>query len=361
MTNSENPDSNEIAAESEQRISTEPFAFHGSGSDYFRIWIVNLLFSILTLGIYSAWAKVRTRRYFYGNTELAGDRFGYLANPIAILKGRLIAVSALIVYTVASNFNPIIGGFLALILALVIPIVIVQALRFNSGNSAWRGVRFGFDGSFREAYGPHLLWPLFGVITLGLGFPYALYKANQFQFNNYRYGLTNSSSSATAGGFYRIALAVFGATILSFALVVVLTIMLAFGGGGDGEIGLITPFLITIYTILITYFVLYVFIVVLYQAMYFRLVFNNLEIGGSRVHNSVSKLGYIRLMIVNTILIMVTLGFFYPWAAVRRARYLLSNMWLEARSLDSFVAGEADHVSAQGDEFGEAFDLGIGF
>jgi uncharacterized membrane protein YjgN (DUF898 family) len=40
-----------------------PFEFRGTGGEYFRIWIVNLLLTILTLGIYSAWAKVRQLRY----------------------------------------------------------------------------------------------------------------------------------------------------------------------------------------------------------------------------------------------------------------------------------------------------------
>ena len=61
-----------VTADSATQRSITPFEFHGNGADYFRIWIVNLLFSILTLGIYSAWAKVRTKKYFYGNTELAG-------------------------------------------------------------------------------------------------------------------------------------------------------------------------------------------------------------------------------------------------------------------------------------------------
>lgn len=38
------------------------FEFRGRGGEYFRIWIVNLALSLLTLGIYSAWAKVRTGR-----------------------------------------------------------------------------------------------------------------------------------------------------------------------------------------------------------------------------------------------------------------------------------------------------------
>lgn len=45
-------------------IRREAITFSATGSEYFRIWIVNLLLSIVTLGIYSAWAKVRRNRYF---------------------------------------------------------------------------------------------------------------------------------------------------------------------------------------------------------------------------------------------------------------------------------------------------------
>ena len=68
-----------------------PVVFTGKAGEYFGIWIVNLLLSIVTLGIYSAWAKVRRKKYFYNNTLIDGVGFDYHANPIAILKGRVIA------------------------------------------------------------------------------------------------------------------------------------------------------------------------------------------------------------------------------------------------------------------------------
>src|SRR5262245_53377118 len=89
----------EGAGESARR-ETIPFQFTASGGEYFRIWIVNLLLTLLTVGIYSAWAKVRRLRYFYGNTSLAGSAFEYHGQPLQILKGRLIALAALIVYSV---------------------------------------------------------------------------------------------------------------------------------------------------------------------------------------------------------------------------------------------------------------------
>ena len=33
--------------------------FTGRGGEYFRIWVVNLLLTLITFGLYSAWAKVR--------------------------------------------------------------------------------------------------------------------------------------------------------------------------------------------------------------------------------------------------------------------------------------------------------------
>lgn len=79
-------------------IVTTPFEFSGSGGEYFRIWIVNLILTVLTLGIYSAWAKVRRNRYFYGHTRRGVAAFEYLAERIAILKGRLLALGVFLIY-----------------------------------------------------------------------------------------------------------------------------------------------------------------------------------------------------------------------------------------------------------------------
>lgn len=46
----------------EQTINSQKFDFTGSAKEWFGIWIVNLLLSIITIGIYSAWAKVRAKK-----------------------------------------------------------------------------------------------------------------------------------------------------------------------------------------------------------------------------------------------------------------------------------------------------------
>ena len=53
--------------------------FTGSGSEYFRIWIVNLLLSIVTAGLYTPWARRRTARYFYDHTIVADSPLEFTA------------------------------------------------------------------------------------------------------------------------------------------------------------------------------------------------------------------------------------------------------------------------------------------
>ena len=74
--------------------------FSGSGAEYFRLWIANLLLTVVTLGIYSAWAKVRRMQYFARNTQLAGASFDFRGSAWVVLRGRLLALVLLLGYRV---------------------------------------------------------------------------------------------------------------------------------------------------------------------------------------------------------------------------------------------------------------------
>src|SRR6267378_4160908 len=99
--------------------------FSASAGEYFRIWIVNLALSIVTLGIYSAWAKVRKKRYFYGNTLLNGDPFEYLGKPIPILIGRIIALILFAAYSWATRHTfSVVNALIIVVLAGLVPWII---------------------------------------------------------------------------------------------------------------------------------------------------------------------------------------------------------------------------------------------
>src|ERR1700690_2550158 len=130
--------------ESQATSAQEPqkIRFTGEGAEYFRIWIVNLLLSIVTLGIYSAWAKVRRLQYFYRHTELAGSSFDFHGSPIRILIGRLIALAMLIAYNVSVRLQSRMTLVVVLALAVVMPWLLRNSFRFRLYNTSWRGTRF---------------------------------------------------------------------------------------------------------------------------------------------------------------------------------------------------------------------------
>lgn len=179
-----------------------PFEFHGTGSEYFKIWLVNIILSIVTLGIYSPWAKVRRKQYFYGNTHVQGASFEYLADPVKILKGRAIVVSFFIVHSIVSNLVPIIGAILGLAILVIFPWLVVRSLAFNASNSAIRNIRFGFDGNLGEAAKVFVLWPILAALTLGILSPYAYFRQKKFIVENSSYGTTGFTFTATAGEYY---------------------------------------------------------------------------------------------------------------------------------------------------------------
>jgi hypothetical protein len=180
-----------------------PIRFTGSGSEYFRIWIVNLFLTVLTLGIYSAWAKVRRLKYFYGNTLVADSPLDYHGTPKAILQGRVVAFLLLTAWNAVERFGSpaMFFGMLAVALA-VLPWLLVRSLRFQFANTSYRGVRFGFSGKLQDAYLVFLLWPLLSIPTLSALVPFAHQRLRQFIQGGVRYGHVPGSMHAGPRAFY---------------------------------------------------------------------------------------------------------------------------------------------------------------
>lgn len=196
-----------------QEVKT-PVQFTGKAGEYFGIWIVNLLLSIITLGIYSAWAKVRRLKYFYNNTKIDGVGFDYHASPKAILKGRVIAFLVFVLYAVLSEFSPIIGSILLLALFIATPWIIVRGMIFNARNSSHRGLRFDFTGTTGEAAKVFILYPLLMLITLGLAYPFLVQRTNKFIFEKHTFGVSHFQSKALVKDFYKIYLKLFAVLVI---------------------------------------------------------------------------------------------------------------------------------------------------
>ena len=183
-------------------LELDRMTFTGTGPEYFRIWIVNLALTIATLGIYSAWAKVRRLQFFYRHTRLAGAGFDYHGDPIAILKGRLIALVLFGLYSSMGYVGTWMTLVILVIFAVLLPWLLGRSLRFRLHNSSYRGLRFRFHGTTKQAYWIFLAMPLLMVVTLFLLGPLWHHRLKRYQFWNAAYGRTRFSTSAEVGEFY---------------------------------------------------------------------------------------------------------------------------------------------------------------
>lgn len=325
-------------------VDGEPiqFEFQGKAGEYFKIWIVNVLLSIVTLGIYSAWAKVRNHRYFYSNTLLTGHSFEYTANPVNILKGRIIAVLFFAGYVFSTEFMPVLTLVFVGLFVIGFPWLACKSLSFRNRNTVFRNIRFGFDGSYFEALKAYILWPFLGAISFGLLFPYAIYRQKAFVVAYARYGTTRFQPKFTSGGFYNIFLVALGVAILG-------GIVSAMAGA---LIPPLTPFL---------FLPFYLFMFAYVNAKSANLIYNQtlLQEHGFDSQIQVGKLAWIYL--TNALAVAFTIGLAMPWAKVRLAAYHASCLRLQSRgSLDEFIAAQEKNVSALGEEIGDVFDLDIG-
>ena len=131
-----------------QRLEVE---FTGSGSEYFRIWIVNLLLIIVTLTLYTPFARARRLAYFYANTRVGGHALGFHGNPWKMLRGYLLVAGLGAAYAVALRLAPLAASAAVLLFAVLWPALWRASMQFRLGNTSWRGLRFRFVGSMRDA------------------------------------------------------------------------------------------------------------------------------------------------------------------------------------------------------------------
>lgn len=354
----ETPDNPEVIATVPEQPRRFAFEFTGKGSEYFGIWIVNLLLTIVTLGIYSAWAKVRRLQYFYRNTSLAGASLDYHGNPKAILKGRLIGFGLFALYNVSFQINTAFGVGVALVLAAILPWLIVRSIRFNLNNTSYRGLRFHFTGATSEAYGLFLLWPILVALSAYTLAPYWHCKLKNYQHNNARFGETPFQFTARARQFYGLYLKTLG---LFFAVALAVGgLAYLFGSGVLSRGSHATTVLLSFVPMAII--LLFLLIVGPYFAARAQnLVWNHTAIGTHRFESQLSARRLLWIGLTNLLGIVFTLGLYKPFAQARMYQYRVESLSLQVvGGLENFIGGGQDAVSAVGEETAEMFDIDIG-
>ncbi|MCA3911993.1 YjgN family protein [Vibrio vulnificus] len=381
---------------------TNSIQFKGQGGEFFGIWIVNILLSVITLGIYSAWAKVRTKRYFYGNTFIAGDNFEYHAQPMQLLKGRLVALALVLIWVVANSFFPLASLVLFALFYVALPWLLWSNARFDSAMTSYRNVHFAFNGSLKEAYmsilgrglaslliiaiyiaivmasanASAMVATLLGFGTLVLMFVlYAWVVAGIHQYfaSAYQYGDWKFVAKIETGFFlktYCKAMLIGFLTAVAFMIV-----MGTFVLGSDimnifaGEVDLLEgkgDFAYVVLTYLVT--ITMSLGITAYTTTRIRnYVFSRLTATAEtqsetefRFASTFGAWDYMSLIVTNFLLQVITLGLARPWVMVRTSRYVASHTGVIG-DMDTLKATDQDSAvkNAISDEVAQAFDLGL--
>lgn len=370
------------------------FEFRGRAGEFFRIWIVNVVLTVLTLGIYAAWAKVRTRRYFHGNTLLDGKPFDFTANPIAILKGNLIFGGLFILYSVAGAVFPPLAIAVMLLIAALAPWLIHKAMRFRAHHTVHRNVRFGFRGTTGEAYAVFFGWPILVALTLGILGPYVQFRQRKYFLGNLAWGKAEAAMRGSAGFFYKTFFKMVGMILIPVLLAILATLAVpamselverqkeaaameqsavpdaapdkaaAEDAQSSGETRKVSPGLEALaFVVGLGVYVFMFFTIIYYQVRTQNYCLNTTHWGEvGRLESRVRVRDLMWLYFSNGVAVLLSLGLLIPWVKIRMARYRAQRTrFLCAGSLDAVTAGVVVEESAMGDAGADVFDFDIGF
>ncbi len=377
---------------------TLPITFTGSGSEYFRIWIVNLLLTIVTLGMYFPWAKVRRLRYFYGNTLVGGHALDFHGEPKRMLRGFLLVGVMGILYGLAGKVSVTAGVVALLIVAALWPALFRASQQFRLANTSWRGLRFRFSGNQVGAY--RAMLPLFVPAALSLmlswrleedkdaqsagllfiaGFfasllfvPLLLWMLKKYQHDNLALGQIQTRFSASAGSYYAIALKTVGVMLAAFLVVGLLFGLLTAAAKGGGAFEAFSSSAkgrvdaAVVVGVAMGFFAAYVaalLVIVPYATSRLQnLVWNHTANSEVRFESRLRFWKLLRLTLKNMVFSLFTLGLYLPFAKVAMARLRLEAVTVHtATDPDAWVGAlQARADDAAGDAAADFFGVDIG-
>lgn len=312
-----------------QGPKTYRLSFFGVGGSLFGMHLVNLCLTILTLGLYSFWAKVKVRSYLYSQTQCAGDRFAYHGTPRELLNGAgratllfglpYLTLSLAPRYFEMGAATLVTGQLLStILLMLFLPVAVTGARRYRLSRSSWRGIRFSFRGKAIEFMTLFLKGSLLTTITLGAYYPlfevrrqaylidHSYLGSERFSFDGDRYGLARSFVGSV----------------------------------------LLLPF-----TFGCSWF--------WYMAARQRYFWNHSTLCGGRFVCTVQGWPLLKLKLGNFLLLFGSLGLAWPWTTVRNARFLFSNLRLNGAMAVERIAQDERAVTATGEGLSSFLDTGF--
>jgi uncharacterized membrane protein YjgN (DUF898 family) len=333
-------------------VATRRPSFHGDGGSLFGVQIVGSLLTVVTLGIYLAWAKTKIRQYLWAQTEFEGDRLEYHGTGkelyLGMMKASLYVFTPLIVLNaIGGAIGGVVEGLISFVtgvaMIVVAPLAMVGARRYRLSRTSWRGIRFSFRGDARAFVKQFLTWSVLNVVTLGIYYPIFAARQHAFLTRHTYFGTVRFGFDGDANALVKPYLRLWGA-VIAFAIVA----------------GVLVAVMPPAAILAVLAFVLvWPWLFVDFLAKKRQYAWNHTTVAGGRFASSVTTGALFRLYAVNALLLACTLGLASAWVRVRNARFACDTVALAgAIDLDS-VLQDAQQASTTGEGFASVFDTDI--
>ncbi len=306
--------------------------FYGEGGKLFALMVVNVLLSIITLGIYYPWAKVKLHKYYYAHTELEGSRFVFHGKGLEYFLGFLKALLFVLIFVgpylagmILQNKTLLLGG-LALYLigfAIFIPLAIHGSLKYRTSRSSYRGIHFGYRGDKKELFKICIKGFLITLISFGLYSIWFVTDLRTYIVSKIRFGDVNFSFT---------------------------------GKGTDYFILHLKGYLLTIFT-----FGIYGFWYAK-DIMNFKVnhTYAHQEQNSSQFSSSLQGFALLKFELVNIFLLVFSLGIALPWVMVRSFHFYFNHVSLNgAVDLDKVKQTEGEYKDATGEDMLDMLDIDL--
>lgn len=376
--------------------------YDGKVGQLYKLTILDILLRIVTLGIYSFWGRTRMRKYLVSRHELGDDRFEYTGTGGELFKGFLMAMPFLVVFVVILEFSatypPL--AFMYIPFFYLFGFAVYGALRYRYNRTRWRGISGFIEGSTVKFANLVFVRTILNVISLGFLIPSTDIKIHSYIMNNAYFGTVKAEYHGNSK-------ILFGAHIKSILLALaIMSVFSAFAGtviysnaskaqvetnleyGENEEPPTLNPFTViqegffdglfdtagkNSTTVMIgTIFLTLVFSLIIilplilrltraiYHAALMREKMRGLQIGNLKFMSTVGAWDVIKHRMLNTIILIFTLGLGYPFIVQRNRKFFVRHLIIMG-DLESFFADQAKQErSTTGEGLDAALDLDIG-
>ncbi len=180
-----------------------PIKFTGSYRAFTRLYLANLFFSVITLGLFAAWARARQRRYLFANTSISHSGFYFHARPVQQLNTDLLVFTLVTAYFVIEFYSFTLALLLFTGFLFLLPELMNNSLATNLGQTSFRNLRFHFSPDYKEAFVVFSLLLIAVVLSAGLAYPYYVYRRRKYILEHSSYGQSRFHFDAKALDYYR--------------------------------------------------------------------------------------------------------------------------------------------------------------